>query len=278
MNYNRPIVLSIAGFDPCGGAGVLADVKTFEQHRCLGMAINTGITTQVEDVFYKVDWVSAESIIYNLKVISQKYSIDFVKIGIIENLDVLLEVVQFLKSSNPTVTIVWDTVLSASTGFQFINELEQQKLIEALKLVELITPNSNEIKILSRINDEQKGAEYLSQYCSVLLKGGHSEEHKGIDFLYLTNSLIGLNFNTDTEALEEEVTSLRIQNHYETSRASVSEPLKISEKHGSGCILSSAILSNLALGNDLETSCKKAKVYIETILNSNPNLLAYHVA
>lgn len=266
MTYNRPIVLSIAGFDPCGGAGVLADVKTFEQHRCVGMAINTGITTQVEDVFYKVDWLSAESIIYNLKVISQKYSIDFVKIGIIENLDVLLEVVQFLKVSNPKVTIVWDTVLSASTGFQFINELEQQKLNEALKLVELITPNANEIKVLSRIINEQKGAEYLSKYCSVLLKGGHSEEHKGIDFLFIKEDI-----SAGFDSAQPPPLSYQSK-HIQQQTTTIKYP-----KHGSGCILSSAILANLALGNDLETSCQKAKHYIETILSSNPNLLAYHV-
>lgn len=270
MNYNRPIVLSIAGFDPCGGAGVLADVKTFEQHRCLGMAINTGITSQVEDVFYKVDWLSAESIIYNLKVISQKYQIDFIKIGIIENLDVLLEVVQFLKTSNPTVTIVWDTVLSASTGFQFINKLEQLKLIKVLKLVELITPNSNEIKLLSRIGDEQKGVKSLSQYCSVLLKGGHSEKNVGVDYLFTKNTIVKF-LPLDTER------SRSINNSGFDSAQPSNKNIK-HPKHGSGCILSSAIVSNLALGNDLETSCQKAKRYIETILSSNPNLLAYHVA
>ena len=269
MNYNRPIVLSIAGFDPCGGAGVLADVKTFEQHRCLGMAINTGITTQVEDVFYKVDWVSAAEIINNIKVLIQKYQIDFVKIGIIQNLDVLLEVVQFLKVSNPNMTIVWDTVLSASTGFQFINELDQQKLMDVLNLVELITPNVNEIKLLSRVEESKKGAEYLSQFCSILLKGGHSEVHKGIDFLFSNNSVVKF-LPSDTER------SRSVNNSGFDSAQPSNKNIKY-PKHGSGCILSSAIVSNLALGNDLETSCRNAKHYIETILSSNPNLLAYHV-
>lgn len=270
MTYNRPIVLSIAGFDPCGGAGVLADVKTFEQHRCLGMAINTGITTQVEDVFYKVEWVSAEEIINNIKILNQKYQIDFVKIGIIENLDVLLEVVLFLKALNPNITIVWDTVLSASTGFNFINNLEQQKLISVLKLVELITPNSNEIKLLRSIEDEQKGAKCLSQYCTVLLKGGHSKENVGVDFLFTKNTIVQF-LPSDTER-SRSVNNLGFD-FAQPSNKNIKYP-----KHGSGCILSSAIVSNLALGNDLETSCRKAKHYIETILSSNPNLLAYHVS
>ena len=80
MPYNRPIVLSIAGFDPCGGAGVLADIKTFEQHQCLGMAVNTSITNQVEDKFISVNWFSTEEIIKHIKTLTHKYKIYFQKI------------------------------------------------------------------------------------------------------------------------------------------------------------------------------------------------------
>ena len=94
MNYNRPIVLSIAGFDSCGGAGVLADIKTFEQHQCLGMAVNTSITNQVEDKFISVDWFSSEEILAHIKPLTDHYKIDYVKIGIIENLETFQEVTQ----------------------------------------------------------------------------------------------------------------------------------------------------------------------------------------
>lgn len=251
MKYDRPIVLSIAGFDPCAGAGVLADIKTFEQHRCLGMAVNTGITQQVEDHFISVNWFSTAEIIEQVKTLTHKYKIDFVKIGIIENLDTLQEVVTFLKQQNQHITIVWDTVLSASSGFNLIGAIDQNRLKETLKHIFLITPNTNEAKKLSALDDEMKTADYLATFCNVLLKGGHSETEKGIDYLFYDHQQIKI----QTDFTQE-----------------------LSPKHGSGCILSSAITSNLALGNNLITSCQKAKHYIETILNSNTNLLAYHVA
>ncbi len=255
MNYNRPIVLSIAGFDPCGGAGVLADIKTFEQHQCLGMAVNTSITNQVEDNFISVNWFSVDEIIEHIKPLIYTYKIEFVKIGITENLNTLIKVTNFLKEQNKDIKIIWDTVLSASSGFNFIKNIDKETLIEVLKNCYLITPNTNEVKLLSGNEDETEGANYLAAYCNVLLKGGHSEKNKGIDFLF------------------QHKTKLNVA-------LSVVEGNKniLSPKHGSGCILSSAITANLALEYDLETACIKSKNYIETILSSNINLLAYHVA
>ena len=128
MHYSRPIVLSIAGFDPCGGAGVLADIKTFEQHQCLGMAINTAITNQVEDKFISVNWFSSDEIISQIKTLTEYYKIDFVKIGIVQNINTLNAIVTFLKQQNKNITIVWDTVLASSTGFAFMNSFDKKIL------------------------------------------------------------------------------------------------------------------------------------------------------
>jgi hydroxymethylpyrimidine/phosphomethylpyrimidine kinase len=255
MSYNRPIVLSIAGFDPCGGAGVLADIKTMELHQCLGMAVNTSITNQVEDKFISVNWFSTDDIIKHIQTLTNKYKIDFVKIGIVENLHTLHAIVSFLKQQNNTITIVWDTVLSASSGFHLIEAIDKNKLEDVLKNIFLITPNIIEVKKLSGIDNEREAANYLSTHCHVLLKGGHSETNKGIDFLFHNKTTT----NVTLSVVE--------------GNKNILYP-----KHGSGCILSSSITANLALGNDLETACQKSKRYIETILNSNTNLLAYHVA
>ena len=256
MLYNRPIVLSIAGFDPCGGAGVLADVKTFEQHHCLGMAINTSITNQVEDKFISVNWFSADELINQIKTLTNNYKIDFAKIGIIENINTLYTILDFLKQQNKNITIVWDTIFSASSGFKLIDSIDKNKLIKVLKNIDLITPNTNEAKKLSApfligIDNEIEAANYLSSFCNVLLKGGHSASEKGIDYLFCKSKQIKIQTENNKE---------------------------LYPKHGSGCILSASILSNWALGNDLETACRKSKFYIEKILNSNTSLLSYHVA
>lgn len=249
MKYNRPIVISIAGFDPSGGAGVLADVKTFEQHNCLGMCVVSALTVQTEDQFISVDWLSANKIIEQLKPLMDSYDCSVVKIGIIENMNTLNKVVSFLCSQNNNIKIIWDTVLAASSGFNLMNQINQTELKELLKHIYLITPNTNEALKLTNSLNESESAKFLSNYCYVLLKGGHSILNKGTDKLFYEDKEIDFKPSSDI----------------------------FYAKHGSGCILSSAITSNLASGMDLETACRQAKLYIEKILNSNSQLLAYHV-
>lgn len=249
MKYNRPIVISIAGFDPSGGAGVLADVKTFELHNCLGMGVVSALTVQTEDKFISVEWIPAEKIIEQLKPLLDIYDCSVVKIGIIENIEVLTKVVNFICSKNNNVKIVWDTVLAASSGFNLIEKINSTDLKELLKHLYLITPNTTEAIKLTNSTNEIEAAKFLSDYCYVLLKGGHSILNKGTDKLFFEDKEMEFKPSSDL----------------------------FYAKHGSGCILSSAIASNLALDHDLESACRQAKLYIEKILNSNSQLLAYHV-
>src|SRR3970282_2510975 len=145
MSANRPFVLTIAGFDPTGGAGVLADAKTFEQHRVSGFAINTGNTIQTENVFYEMQWTDLTFVLKSLDKLFENYSIKAVKMGIVPSLDYLKEIVFTIKRLSPKTKIVWDTVLKSTTEFNFINIESQVVLIEILKGIDLITPNYNEI-------------------------------------------------------------------------------------------------------------------------------------
>ena len=251
MSANRPFVLTIAGFDPSGGAGILADAKTFEQHHVYGFAVNTGNTIQTENEFYEIQWTDLDFFLKSVEKLFQNYTIKAVKIGIIPSLDYLKEIVLLVKRLSPKTKIIWDTVLKSTTEFDFINIKNQAFLIEILKEIDLITPNYDEILQLSseEINAETI-AENLSDYCAVLLKGGHNPDEIGVDYLYLKNKIFRL---TPKENL-------------------------VFEKHGSGCVLSSAITANLALGKDLKTACGNAKKYIETYLQSNQTKLGYHYA
>lgn len=249
MPANRPFVLTIAGFDPSGGAGILADAKTFEQHHVYGFAVNTGNTIQTENMFYEMQWTDLTFVLKSLDKLFQKYSIKAVKIGIVPSLDYLKEIVFTVKRLSPKTKIVWDTVLKSTTEFDFINIENQAFLIEILKGIDLITPNYNEILELSseEINAETIAGN-LSEYCAVLLKGGHNPDEIGVDYLYLKNEIF---------------------------RLSPKETL-LFEKHGSGCVLSSAITANLALEQELKTACTNAKNYIENYLQSNQTKLGYH--
>ena len=249
MGANWPIVLSIAGFDPCGGAGILSDIKTFEQHKVYGLGINTAQTVQTENDFISIKWETENDILKAVDTMLSHYNVEVVKIGIIENILVLNNIVSVIHKKNTAIKIVVDTVIKSSSGFNFWNETtNEQLLFETLSKIFLITPNYNEVLQLMPSADAKVSAEKLSAHCNVLLKGGHNKEEVAVDYLYMQNDIEKMEGNT---------------NHTYA-------------KHGSGCVLSAAITANLALGLDLVSSCKNAKKYIEQFLSSNHTLLGYH--
>ena len=249
MGANWPIVLSIAGFDPCGGAGILADIKTFEQHKVYGLGISTAQTVQTDNAFISIKWEIENDILKALDTLLSHYNVKAVKIGIVENINVLNKIVSFIYQKNAVIKIVADTVIKSTSGFNFWNETtNEQLLFEALSKIFLITPNYNEALQLIPSSDAKESAEKLSAHCNVLLKGGHNKEEPGVDYLYMKNNIEKFEGNTNN----------------------------IYAKHGSGCVLSAAITANLALGFDLVSSCKNAKKYIEQFLSSNNTLLGYH--
>ncbi|MGX7667227.1 hydroxymethylpyrimidine/phosphomethylpyrimidine kinase [Flavobacterium pedocola] len=249
MSAERSFVVTIAGFDPSGGAGVLADVKTFEQHQVYGLAITTGNTLQTENKFIGLQWTELDFVLQSIRTLFDHYKIEAVKIGIVPSLPYLKEIVSEIKRLSPKTRIVWDPVLKSTTEFEFTTLENQADLLEILKQIDLITPNYQEIlKFDLKETSAETVAKELSRYCAVLLKGGHHPQEKGTDYLFT----------------EDKITKL----HPTANR--------IFEKHGSGCVLSSAITANLAMNHSLVVSCKKAKLYIEHYLNSNHTKLGYH--
>jgi len=249
MSENRPIVLTIAGFDPSGGAGVLADIKTFEQHKVYGFAINTTNTIQTENSFYKIDWTPIDFVLESISTLLDNYPIKAVKIGIVPSLDSLSEIIFCLKKHSPTIKIIWDPVLKSSTEFEFLLLKNQTNFIDILQQIVLTTPNYDEIKHFNRDEkNAQKIAKFYSDYCSILLKGGHNSNEIGVDYLYCQNTI----------------------------HKYLPKNNNCFEKHGSGCVLSAAITANLALGQNLKTACENAKIYTENYLLSNPTKLGFH--
>ena len=241
---SRPYVVSIAGFDPSGGAGVLADIKTFEAHKVYGMGVCSAITFQNDTSFLGIEWLDVKEIIRQLEPIITKFAISAVKVGIIKNLQTLIEVIDYIENFHQGIKIVLDPVLKASAGFDFHGDLNVNEIIKVLKQVTLVTPNYNEMLSLENM---LKNAP-LKAYTNVLLKGGHNPEQEGTDILFFEGKVIEI-------------------------------PPKVKDittKHGSGCVLSSAITSNLAIGHSLPQSCVLAKEYIEQFLNSNTTPLGYH--
>jgi hydroxymethylpyrimidine/phosphomethylpyrimidine kinase len=249
MSVNRPYVLSVAGFDPSGGAGILADVKTCEANKVCGLGVISANTFQNDKEFKCVDWVSLEKIIEQVSILQKRFEFDYVKIGLIENLEVLHKVVEHLKLQTANCKLIWDPIVKASAGFDFHKEINTILLEKICKEIYVITPNIPEIQALGKHADVTENAKYLSGFCNVFLKGGHAEKKIGYDTLFLKD---GKQF------------SFRPKNK------------NVFPKHGSGCVLSSAIAVNLAKGEDLHRACLKAKQYTEKFLSSNKSLMGYH--
>jgi len=248
MSVTRPHTLTIAGFDPSGGAGVLADIKTLEANKAIGFGVVTALTFQNDAQFDGLVWVKTAAILSQIDVLFKKENITYVKIGMIENLDVLEQIITHLKTKNKAIKIIWDPILKASAGFEVHKTIEKEKLLAICNQLFLITPNEEEIKILMKEENAKNAATQLSKLCNVLLKGGHSSSNKGKDYLFAADKIYAFN----------------------------PKLISVYEKHGTGCVLSSAIMARLARGNKLHKACIEGKKYVTKYLMSNKTLLGYH--
>lgn len=248
MSENRPFALTIAGLDPSGGAGILADIKTFEQHQVSGFAIITANTIQTENEFHTIEWINLSFVIRSIETLFQSYKINAVKIGIVPSLHYLNRILSTIKLLSPSTKIVWDPVLKSTTEFEFMNIEDDSDLNKILSKIDLITPNYNEIEILFPGFVSQNLWKQNQISTHILLKGGHNKTAIGTDQLFLKNEILNL----------------------------LPSGQKCFEKHGSGCVLSSAIASNIALGQTLHEACKNAKTYVEKYLGSTSTLIGYH--
>ena len=124
MQDLKPYVLSIAGFDPSGGACIHAVIKTFEAHKVFGLGVTSCITYQNDSKFQGLDWIDADSIIRQIDMLISKYDIGYVKIGLIENFNILEKVINHLIAYNEDIKIIWDPTLKATAGFDFHNDID----------------------------------------------------------------------------------------------------------------------------------------------------------
>ncbi|WP_405383039.1 hydroxymethylpyrimidine/phosphomethylpyrimidine kinase [Maribacter sp. LLG6340-A2] len=246
---NLKYILTIAGHDPSGGAGITSDIKTFEAHGVYGLSVCTAITVQNEKKVKDCIWVPVKTVLAQIEVLYEQYEIEVVKIGIIESWSNLLQVVNKLKALNPTIKTVLDPILKASSGYDFHAQEDQEVLGEIWKNCYIITPNYEEIKNVYPQMTVEDTIAHIANFTNIYLKGGHREDKKGYDELYYS-----------------QIVMVNLPPFFN----------EISHKHGSGCVLSSALASNLALGITLEDAARIAKKYTEEFLNSHPSLLGIH--
>lgn len=244
----RPYILTIAGLDPSSGAGLTADIKTFETLKCYGLSVCTANTVQNDIDFEACHWMSSDVILEQLNIVFKQFQIDYVKIGIVENWNVLSLIVGELLELNPKIKIVLDPVLSSSSKFDFHNS-NTEILDKLFSKIYMLTPNYNEIKQLYPELELQDAIKHISSKTNLFLKGGHHPDKLGKDELFTLN---GQGYHLNPKLSD------------------------CTEKHGSGCVLSSAITSYLALGFPLLKASYRGKRYTEKFLSSNKSLLGFH--
>lgn len=242
-NQNYPRVLTIAGSDSGGGAGIQADIKSISANGCFAASAITAITAQNTLGVNAVEGLSIEIIEGQIDAVLSDIGADSIKIGMLHSAEVVQCVARMLRKYN-IKDVVLDPVMVSTSGHRLIEESAIEVLkAELMPMARVITPNIPEAEILlgeaiSKQGDLPAAARRLAeQYgVSVLLKAGHLVNDELIDIFY----------NHETEEVVE-LSARRIDTR---------------NTHGTGCTLSSALAAQLAKGLSLTEAARAAKHYI----------------
>lgn len=243
-------VLTIAGSDSSGGAGIQADIKTITAHKMYAMSAITALTAQNTMGVTDILEVSPEFLAAQLDSIFTDIYPDSIKIGMTGSEKIIATIAQKLEFYNAK-NIVLDPVMVATSGSRLISEDAVDTLINRLMpLADIITPNIPEAEVICGIKisgkeDMLSAAQKISTMFSgaVLIKGGHLLSD-AIDLLYYNG----------------------------TEKWFYSERINNPNTHGTGCTLSSAIAARLADGMSMEDSIKSAKEYLNGAIGAMLNL------
>ena len=237
-------VLTIAGSDSSGGAGIQADLKTIIAHQLFGESVITALTAQNTTGVFGVMDVDPAFVGAQMDAVFDDIRPDAVKVGMVSSAEIIRAIAGGLDKWHAE-NIVVDPVMVATSGAKLLADDAIETLCtELLPLATVATPNLAEAEILSGMTiqnaaDMERAAQTISEKygCAVLCKGGH-QINDADDLLWRDGA--GKWFK-----------GRRIDNP---------------NTHGTGCTLSSAIASNLAKGYDLDTSVERAKAYISGAL------------
>ncbi len=246
IEIRKPIVLTIAGSDSGGGAGIQADIKAISANDCFAASAITAITAQSTTGVYGIEGLSPEIITNQIKVVSDDMDLKAIKIGMLGNVETIETVANALPAS---VKVVLDPVMVAKDSTKLLVDDAVTCLVENLcPKAYVITPNIEEANVMlnteiKTIEDMKEASEKLAELCktNVLLKGGHLTGNQLVDILYYDNHHF----------------------EYHTTR------IDTINTHGTGCSLSSSLAANLANGLSLEIATEKAINYVQNGIIQN---------
>lgn len=259
-----PIILSIAGSDCSGGAGIQADIKTISALGGYAASVITAVTAQNTLGVQAVHPLPADIVRTQIASVMDDLQPAAIKIGMVHNADIVHTIAECLQKYRPEF-IVYDPVMISTSGRRLMTEETILAIKEELfPLCTLITPNLSEATLLNEqnittITEMEQAAQELSRryHTSILIKGGHLSGNEMCDVLFNhfslqnTASLSNCTFHT-------------------------SPKIESTNLHGTGCTLSSAIATFLAYGHNLDEAVRRAKAYISTAISNGSNLRIGH--
>lgn len=239
----RPVVLTIAGLDPSGGAGIVADIKTIYALGCYPAAALTSVTYQNTTGVFGAEHQTAASLRAQVEPVIRDLDVVAAKTGMLPTAEIVAEVAR-LFSEEPLQPPVVDPVMVSTSGHDLIGDEAFQILkTRLLPVARVVTPNIPEAERLVGFSieseaDMRRAAEEIRSMGAraVLVKGGHRAiQQQAVDLL-----------------LDENGRFVELRENY----------VEIGEIHGSGCTLSAAIAAGLGKGMTLEDAVRAAKTYI----------------
>lgn len=253
---SKPVCLTIAGLDPSGGAGVIADIKAFSAFGCFAAAAVSSITFQNTTGVFGAVHQTPDSVRQQVLPIVADYEISALKTGMLPTREVIEEVAR-LKSEMKDARFVVDPVVRSTSGYDLIDDAALRSLTKLLfPLADVITPNRPEAERISGVaidsrEDIESAASVMREMGArnILIKGGHFDEddvgsRMAIDYLFVQDKL----------------------------HTFESEFIDTSATHGTGCTLAAAIAANLALGKSLLEAVGIAKEFVTAAIRTAPML------
>jgi len=248
---NQPVVLTIAGFDPSGGAGILADIKTFAAFGCYGLAAVTSLTFQNTQRVAGALNQTAEITLQQLEPLFADFEISAIKTGMLPTAEIIGKVASIIRANSIPVVVV-DPVLQSTSGFGLMDDRALDSLTSDLfPLASVVTPNIQEARRISGVDIKDQGqmeaaAEAIRKTGAqaVLITGGDTATSLAMDLLL--DSQGAAVFST--------------------------ERIRSKHTHGTGCTFASALACLLARGRSLRDSVPIAKEYIARAIAEAPEV------
>jgi hydroxymethylpyrimidine kinase/phosphomethylpyrimidine kinase len=255
-NRKTKVCLTVAGHDPSGGAGILADIKTFSAFGCFAAAAVTSITFQNTIGVFGAAAQTAEIVRRQIEPVADDFDVAAVKTGMLPTREIIEEVARLVETYKLKNFVV-DPVVRSTSGFDLIDDEALRALVERLfPLADVITPNLPEAERIAQMKietaaDIEKAARLMQRRGAknVLIKGGHLVQLKGEkriarDFLFLGDEL----------------------------RVFETEFIETSATHGTGCTLAAALAANLANGKNLIEAVEISKRFVTAAIRTAPHI------